>query len=180
MSLIPIRIYPDPVLRKVCEPVSEFDATLERLAADMVETMHAAPGVGLAASQVGIELRIAVVDLSVGEDPDQLITFVNPVISGASGSAVEVEGCLSIPGVSDKVIRPERFTLRAQDVEGNFFEVEAEDWLARAIAHEVDHLNGVLFVDHLTGLRRDRARRRLRRLASKGESQEWESAGVQV
>lgn len=180
MALLPIRIYPDPVLRKVCQPVVDFDEALARLESDLVETMHAAPGVGLAASQVGVELRIAVVDLSVGEDPDQLLTLVNPEISGKSGSAVEVEGCLSIPGVSDKVVRPERFTLRAQDVEGNVFEVEADDWLARAIAHEVDHLNGVLFVDHLTGLRRDRARRRLRRLASKGESQEWESAGVSV
>ncbi|HKI85206.1 MAG TPA: peptide deformylase [Thermoanaerobaculia bacterium] len=180
MSLLSIRIYPDPFLRKVCSPVTSFDAELARLASDMVETMHAAPGVGLAASQVGVDLRIAVVDLSVGEEPEQLFTMVNPEISGEGGSAVEVEGCLSIPGISDKVVRPERFTLRAQDVQGNAFELEAEDWLARAIAHEVDHLNGVLFVDHLTGLRRDRARRRLRRLAAKGESQEWERADVSV
>jgi peptide deformylase len=169
MAILPIRIYPDPVLRVKCPPVERFDAELGRLAAEMVETMHDAPGVGLAAPQVGVELRLAVVDLSVGKDPEQLLVLVNPEVTAASGSVIEVEGCLSIPELSDKVERAERITVRAQDLAGRPFELEADDWLARATLHEIDHLDGVLFVDRLRGLRRDRARRQLRRLAEARE-----------
>lgn len=169
MTVLPVRLYPDPVLRTRCSEVEVFDAALQRLAADMVETMHAAPGIGLAAPQVGVGQRLAAVDLSVGEDPDQLLLLVNPELSDPSGSSVEEEGCLSIPGLSDKVARPQKVRVRARDLEGEPFEMEAEGWLARAICHEVDHLDGVLFVDHLRGLRRERARRALRKL---GESPE--------
>jgi len=165
MAILPIRIYPDPVLRARCRPVEQFDAALRKLAADMVETMHAAPGVGLAAPQVGVELRLAVVDVSVGEDPAQLRVLVNPEIVRRDGSEAEVEGCLSLPGITDKVDRPLSITLRAQDLEGRPYELPAEDYLARAICHEVDHLDGILFTDHLRGLRRERARRQLKRLA---------------
>lgn len=165
MATLPIRLYPDPVLREKCPPVERFDDALRHLAADMVETMHAAPGVGLAAPQVGALLRLAVVDLSVGKDPEELLVLVNPEVLGEEGRATEVEGCLSIPDLTDKVERPERIRLRAQDLQGRHFELDAEDWLARAVLHEIDHLDGVLFVDRLRGLRKERARRALRKMA---------------
>jgi len=161
----PIRIYPDPVLRVRCPEVETFDDALARLAADMVETMHDAPGIGLAAPQIGVEQRVAVVDLSVGEDPEQVHVLVNPEVLEEEGRAIEVEGCLSIPGITDKVKRPLRIKVRAQTIAGEPFELEADDWLARAILHEIDHLDGVLFVDRLMGLRKDRAKRQLRKLA---------------
>lgn len=164
MAVLPIRTYPDPVLRVRCTEVEDFDADLAELAEDMVETMHQAPGIGLAAPQVGVEKRLAVVDLSVGEDPEQLVILVNPVLEEPQGSVVEEEGCLSIPGFTEKVTRPDRVKVKARGVDGAPVELEAEGWLARAICHEVDHLDGVLFVDRLRGLRRDRARRALRRL----------------
>jgi peptide deformylase len=165
MAILAIRIYPDPVLRVKCRAVTEFDAGLRKLAADLVETMHAAPGVGLAAPQVGVELRLAVVDVSVGEDPSQVRVLVNPEVVERSGLETEVEGCLSLPGISDKVDRPTAVTVRAQDLAGNPFELQAEGYHARAVCHEIDHLDGILFTDHLRGLRRERARRQLKKLA---------------
>jgi peptide deformylase len=165
MAILPIRLYPDPVLRVPCPPVETFDDALRKLAQDMAETMYDAPGVGLAAPQVGVEAQLAVVDVTVGKEPDQLFTFVNPKISQPQGREVDVEGCLSIPRYTDKVARPLKIHVEAQDLEGRTFEMEAEGWLARAICHEVDHLHGILFVDHLRGLRKDRARRALKRLA---------------
>jgi peptide deformylase len=166
MAVLPIRIYPDPVLRVKCRDVSEFDAALRKLASDMIETMHAAPGVGLAAPQVGVDLRLAVLDLSVGEDPKQIFVVVNPEVASREGSETAEEGCLSLPGISDKVERPTLVTVKAQDLGGRPIEIRAEEWLARAFCHEIDHLNGVLFTDHLRGLRRERAKRQLRRLAA--------------
>lgn len=165
MAILPIRIYPDPVLRVKTRRVEEFDTTLRKLASDMVETMHAAPGVGLAAPQVGSDLRIAVVDISVGEDPALLKILVNPEIVRREGMETEVEGCLSLPGITDKVDRPIAITVRAQDLSGKPFELEAADYMARAICHEVDHLEGILFTDHLRGLRKERVRRQLKKLA---------------
>lgn len=167
MAVLPIRIYPDPVLRESCAEVDSFDDELRRLAADMVETMHAAPGIGLAAPQVGDPRRLMVVDLSVGEDPDELRVFVNPRLVDEQGAAAEVEGCLSIPDLSDKVTRPEAIRVEARGLDGEPFSVAADGWLARAICHEIDHLDGVLFIDHLRGLRRERARRQLRRLVAR-------------
>mgnify|MGYP001826587086 CR=1 FL=1 len=164
MSVRPIRVYPDPVLRVRCPEVEAFDDALAKLVSDMVETMHAAPGIGLAAPQIGVERRVAVVDLSVGEDPEALLVLVNPEIFDHDGRETDVEGCLSIPDFTDKVMRPERIRVRALDVRGEAFELEAEGLLARAIQHEQDHLNGVLFIDHLRGLRRERAKRKLRHL----------------
>lgn len=169
---MPIRVYPDEVLRRECAAVEEFDDDLRRLVGDMVETMHAAPGVGLAAPQVGVEKRVMVVDLSVGEDPAQLHVFVNPEIVEEEGEVSDVEGCLSIPGISEKVERPQRIRVRARNVDGTEFEIEADDWLARAVCHETDHLDGVLFVDHLRGLRRDRVRRQLKKMRREQERQE--------
>jgi peptide deformylase len=169
MAILAIRIYPDPVLRVRCRKVETFDAGLRKLAANMVETMHAAPGVGLAAPQVGSELRLAVVDISVGEDPAAVHVLVNPEVVRREGLETDVEGCLSLPGINDKVDRPFAITVRAQNLAGESFELEAEDYLARAICHEVDHLDGVLFTDHLRGLRRERARRQLKKLAADQE-----------
>jgi peptide deformylase len=169
MAILAIRIYPDPVLRVRCRRVETFDAGLRKLAANMVETMHAAPGVGLAAPQVGSDLRLAVVDISVGEDPAAVQILVNPEVVRREGLETDVEGCLSLPGINDKVDRPFAVTVRAQTLEGESFELEAEDYMARAICHEIDHLDGILFTDHLRGLRRERARRQLRKLAADQE-----------
>ena len=170
MPILPIRLYPDPVLRVECPPVETFDEALQELANDMVETMYAAPGVGLAAPQVGVEKRLAVVDVSVGKEPGQLKILVNPRIVEQDGREVDSEGCLSIPGLSEKVRRPKVVEVVAQNLEGEEVQFEAEDFEARAICHEIDHLNGVLFVDHLRGLRKDRARRQLKRLLRSQET----------
>ncbi|HTQ79958.1 MAG TPA: peptide deformylase [Thermoanaerobaculia bacterium] len=166
MSILAIRLYPDPVLRERSQEVTQFDATLDKLVADMIETMHAAPGVGLAAPQVGISRRVAVVDVSVGKNPEDLHVLINPELTLKSGADVDVEGCLSLPGITDKVERPVRIQVKALDRQGQPYELEAEGFLARAVCHEIDHLNGVLFTDHLRGLRKERARRQLKRLAS--------------
>ncbi len=170
MAELPIRIFPDPVLRVRCPPVTVFDRKLKRLAEDMVETMHAAPGVGLAAPQVGVEKRLAVVDTSAGEEEGGVQVLVNPEILESDGREVDFEGCLSIPGISEKVERPARIRVRAVDLDGKPFEVEAEALVARAICHEIDHLDGVLFVDRLRGLKKEKARRALRRLAREMEA----------
>ncbi|MGB3562335.1 MAG: peptide deformylase [Thermoanaerobaculia bacterium] len=170
MAILPIRIYPDPVLRVHCRQVDEFDGELEKLAADMIETMHAAPGIGLAAPQVGVDTRLTVVDVSVGENEQELHILVNPELLEEHGQIVDVEGCLSIPEITDKVARPEKIRIRAQDLAGKPFELEVAELVARAICHEIDHLNGVLFVDHLTGLRRERAKRKLNRLSRQQET----------
>jgi peptide deformylase len=169
MAILAIRIYPDPILRVKCRPVSEIDARVKKLAADMVETMHAAPGVGLAAPQVGVDLRLAVVDVTIGEDPSQVTVLINPEVVERSGLDSDVEGCLSLPGITDKVDRPASVTVRAQDLEGRPIELVAEGFHARALCHEIDHLDGILFPDHLRGLRKERVRRQLKKLADEVE-----------
>jgi len=169
VSVLPIRLYPDAVLRVKCPEVTTFDEELAKLARDMVQTMYAAPGVGLAAPQVGVEKRLAVVDISVGEEKDGLHILVNPRIVEQLGTESDYEGCLSIPELSEKVVRPMNVTVEARDLEGAPFRLEAEDFLGRAICHEIDHLDGVLFVDHLRGLKKDKARRHLRRLRHEAE-----------
>ena len=170
MAILPIRIYPDPVLRVRCGDVVLFDDDLRRLVADMVETMHAAPGIGLAAPQVGVERRVAVVDISAGERAEDVLVVINPRLLREDGSDEDEEGCLSLPGITEQVRRPLSILLGATNGEGDGYELEAEGLLARAICHEVDHLDGVLFPDRLQGLRRQRARRALRRLAREQES----------
>lgn len=163
MAVRPIVLYPEPILRQRCAPVESFGAEIQRLAADMVETMHAAPGIGLAAPQVGVASRLLVVDLSVGEDPTQLHVLVNPQLLSAAGSELDTEGCLSLPDLTEKVERPSWVRIAALDPLGRAFELVAEGLLARAFCHEMDHLDGVLFIDRLHGLRRELAMRRLRR-----------------
>ncbi len=165
MAVKEIRLYPDPVLRSRCGKVTEFDAGLRQLAEDMIETMHAAPGVGLAAPQIGVETRLAVIDTSVGEDPAALHVLVNPRLAGDEGDDYDFEGCLSIPGTSEKVHRPATVKVTAQDLGGRPLEIELTGFEARVVCHEIDHLDGVLFIDRVRGLRRDRVRRQLKRLA---------------
>ena len=144
--------------------MEEFGPDLKRLIEHMIETMHDAPGVGLAAPQIGVELRVAVVDATAGMDPDAVRVLVNPRVVLSAGVATETEGCLSIPDFTEKVTRPATVRIEASDVDGCSFEMAADELEARAIQHELDHLNGVLFVDRLRGLRRQRARSYLRRL----------------
>lgn len=164
MAVLPILLYPDPVLRRVAREVDRFDDRLRALVADMAATMYDAPGIGLAAPQVGVEERVAVVDVGSGTPDSQLLVLVNPRLTAQSGSQPSEEGCLSIPGLTETIERPARVTVAALDADGRAFEVAAEGLLARALCHEIDHLDGILFVDRLTGLRKESARRKLRRL----------------
>ncbi len=166
MPVLPIRHYPDPVLRSPCAPVETFGPDLERLVEDMIETMHDAPGIGLAAPQVGVGLRVAVVDVTAGLDPAAVRVLVNPEITGSAGVDTDTEGCLSIPDFTEQVTRPATVRVAAWTREGSRYEIDAAELEARAIQHEVDHLDGILFVDRLRGLRRQRARSFLRRLRS--------------
>lgn len=168
MAIIPIRIYPEPVLRTKTARVEKIDNSLDRLIQDMVETMHAAPGVGLAANQVGVSLQLAVIDLSNREDDGDrhpLLVIINPEILSLAGSVVEEEGCLSIPDYAEKVKRAATVRVRAQDRTGKPFEIEAEGLLAKALQHEIDHLNGLLFVDRLSPLKKSIFKRRYKKSA---------------
>ncbi len=169
MSILPIRIYPDPVLRVQCPEVEVFDEGLRELARNMVDTMHAAPGIGLAAPQVGVETRLVVVDLSVGERPEDLLILVNPRITSEEGEDEDEEGCLSLPGITEKVRRPFSIRVTACDDIGERLDLEAEGLLSRAICHEIDHLDGLLITDRLRGLHREKAKRALKRLAREQE-----------
>jgi peptide deformylase len=141
---------------------------LEHLIADLVETCHAAPGVGLAAPQIGVNRRVAIVDLSVGEDPSAVIVLVNPIVVSAVGDQREEEGCLSVPDVSEKVVRPARVVVQAGDALLRVREIEGTGLLARALCHETDHLNGMLFVDRLRGLKREMTWRKIERRRARG------------
>jgi peptide deformylase len=161
--------YGDPVLEKPTKAITKFDAELEELAEDMFATMYAAQGVGLAAPQVGKSLRIAVVDVTGGKNPEAKIVLVNPEIIHAEGEKREEEGCLSIPGFRGYVVRPQFVTVKAQNTKGEWFEIRGEDLLARAFCHEIDHLNGILFLQHLSMLKRDLIKRRIKKLRKQGE-----------
>ena len=157
------------MLHQPAAPVETMTADIERLIDDMVETMYAAPGIGLAAPQVGVSLRIFVVDLSVGRDANGLITLINPVFVERHGMQLEDEGCLSIPGFNATVARPERVIVRGLDRHGNEQTLEGTGLLARAFQHEMDHLDGTLFVDRLRGIKKDLIVRKIRKLARAGE-----------
>ena len=168
--LLKIVKYGDPVLETPCEPVMEFDTPeLRQLVEDLFETMYEASGVGLAAPQVGLSRRLTVIDCSCGEGPDQKLVLINPEIVGTEGKQVGEEGCLSIPGFREDVKRAQKVTARAQDIEGEWFEFEGEELLARVILHENDHLNGILFLQHLRPLKRELIKRKIRKLRRKGE-----------
>jgi peptide deformylase len=164
--------YGDPVLEVKCEAVApeEFGPpALKQFVADMFETMYAARGVGLAAPQVGVKKRLTVIDPSAGDEPGEKLVLINPEILAKEGKLVEEEGCLSIPGFREPVERAQKTRVRAQDVEGNWFEVDGEDLLSRAMQHEYDHLDGVLFIHRLSPLKRDLIRRKIRKLQKAGE-----------
>ncbi len=167
--ILPILKYGAPELKRVSSPVDFFNGELDRIARNMIETMYAAPGIGLAAPQVGLNLRLTTVDLSVGEDKSRLFILCNPEIVSAEGEQKGEEGCLSIPEFSDTVVRPQRLVVRGQDQHGEPIEIQAEGLLARCLGHEIDHLNGVLFIDHLSVLKRNLILSRIRKLARSGE-----------
>ncbi len=171
MAIREIRKFPDPVLRQKTGRVEKIDRSIEKLIEDMVETMHAAPGVGLAANQVGVPLQLAVIDLTTREEREKgsqrpILVIINPEILSAEGSITEEEGCLSIPEYAETVKRAARVKVRAQDRAGKGFELEAEGLLAKALQHEIDHLNGLLFVDRLSPLKKSIFKRKYKKLTA--------------
>jgi len=165
----PILRYGDSLLHQPAAPVEAFDDGLQRLIDDMIETMYAAPGIGLAATQVGVRARVFVADTTVGRDRKGLIVMVNPAFVERDGMQLEEEGCLSIPGFNATVVRPSRAVLRGLDRHGEEQTVEAKGLLARAFQHEMDHLEGMVFVDRLRGIKRDLIVRRIQKLKRGGK-----------
>lgn len=161
--------YPDPVLEKVAEPVTRFDNELAKLVDDMFESMYAAEGIGLAAPQINISKRLTVIDTSFQKNPDDKIVLINPEIVAREGSQYEEEGCLSLPDVRDKVKRAAWVKVRAQNVKGEFFEIDGTELLARAFQHEIDHLDGILFFQHLSRLKKDLTLRSIRKRIKNGD-----------
>ncbi len=162
--------YGEPILEQAAEPVTEFGAAdLKELITDMWETMYSAKGVGLAAPQIGYSKRISVIDTSVGEDESKKIVIINPEVVSREGKQTGEEGCLSIPGFREPVTRANRVTIRAQNESGDHIELVGEELLARAFEHEIDHLNGTLFINHLSALKRDIIRRKIKKLQKAGE-----------
>ena len=167
--IYPILKYPDPVLARKADPVTVFDKALKKLADDMFESMYAAEGIGLAAPQIGLSKRLFIVDTSLGKNHDERLVLINPEIIDREGKQVEEEGCLSLPDIRDKVSRAFRVRMRAQDVDGKWFEIDGDELLARAFQHENDHLDGILFIDRISRLKRDLTLRRIRKLQKNGE-----------
>ena len=162
MAVLNILRYPDPRLHRIAEPVREVDEPIRQLVRDMAETMYAAPGIGLAATQVDVHLRVIVLDVSEGRD--QLRVFINPeIVERSADSKVYEEGCLSVPGIYDEVERPDRVTVRALDEHGNPFTLDADGLLAVCVQHEIDHLNGRVFVQYLSRLKQSRIRSRIQK-----------------
>lgn len=161
--------YPDPILQRPTEKITEFNEELRALADDMFESMYKAQGIGLAAPQIGVSQRITVIDLSNKENPDDKIILVNPEIVAREGKQYAEEGCLSLPDIREKVSRAAKVKVRAQNLEGNWFEMEGTELLARAFQHEIDHLDGVLFLWRLSALKRDLILRKIRKLQKTGE-----------
>ena len=168
-KIYPVVKYGDPILEKPTAAVENFDAELGQLTEDMFASMYAAQGVGLAAPQIGRGLRLAVIDVTGGKNPEAKIVLANPEIIHAEGEKREEEGCLSIPGFRGYVIRPQFVTVKAQNAKGESFEIRGEDLLARAFCHEIDHLNGILFIQHLSMLKRDLIKRKIKKLKKQGE-----------
>ena len=167
--IYPIVKYGQAVLEKPGGPVTQFDGLLEKLVADMFETMYAANGVGLAAPQIGLSLKLCVIDVSCGKDPTARLALANPEIIATEGEQAEEEGCLSLPDFRAKTARPLRATVRAQDLRGEELVLSGEGLLARAFCHEAEHLKGKLFISHLSRLKRDSIKRQIRRMVKAGE-----------
>lgn len=167
--IYPIVKYGDPVLETPGKPVTDFGDELQKLIADMFESMYAAQGVGLAAPQIGISLRLAVIDVSFKENPSAKLVLANPEIIKVEGKHTQQEGCLSIPEFRENVTRPKKVTIRAQDANGKWYEKTGEELLARAFVHETDHLNGKLYISHISALKRDLIKRKIKKLQKNGE-----------
>jgi len=167
--IYPIVKFGDPVLETPGKPVIEFDDKLKQLVEDMFESMYVAQGVGLAAPQIGISLRLSVIDVSFKEDPGMKLVLANPKIIKVEGKQAGTEGCLSIPDFRESVTRPKRVTVRAQNADGEWYECTGEDLLARAFVHEIDHLDGKLYISHISALKRDLIKRKIRKLKKLGE-----------
>ena len=165
----PILKYGSPELKIKSTPVTRFDEAIKTLAEDMLETMYAAPGIGLAAAQVGVNLRLMVIDITGGDEKGHQIIFTNPEITEQEGTEEAEEGCLSIPGFTATIERPRTVHVVGQDLEGNPQELDAEGILARAVCHEIDHLDGILYLDHASVLRRDLIKRKIQKLIRAGE-----------
>src|SRR5277367_5592367 len=161
--------YGAPVLESPTKPVETFDDELAKLCDNMFESMYVAQGVGLAATQIGLPMKLAVVDVSVGKNPEAKLVLANPEIISVEGDQREEEGCLSLPGFRGNVLRPAYVTVRAQNVKGETYEMRGEGLLARAFCHEIDHLDGILFLQHLSMLKRDLIKRRIRKLRKTGD-----------
>lgn len=168
-KIYPVVKYGDPILEKACAAITRFDAELKELTEDMFASMYAAQGAGLAAPQIGKSIRLTVVDVTAGKNPEAKIVLINPEIIHAEGEKREEEGCLSIPGFRGYVVRPQFVTVKAQNAEGEWFEMKAEDYLARAFCHEIDHLNGILYLSHLSMLKRDLIKRKIKKMKRQGE-----------
>src|SRR5271165_4999815 len=168
-KIYPIVKYGDPVLEKPGSTIKKFDAELEALAEDMFVSMYAAQGVGLAAPQIGKSIRLTVIDVTSGKNPEAKIVLINPEIIHAEGEVREEEGCLSVPGFRGYVVRPQFVTVKAQGIDGEPFELRGENLLARAFCHEIDHLNGILCLQHLGMLKRDIIKRKIKKLRKEGE-----------
>ena len=167
--ILTIRKYPDPVLSQPGEPVTEFDAELRKLVADMFETTYASQGIGLAAPQVGVSKRLTVIDLSMGKNPAERLVLINPEIISSEGKLYEEEGCLSFPDIREKVVRSAKVRIRAQDEKGKWFEMDGEELLSRCFQHEIDHLNGVLFIFRMSALKRNLNLRKIKKMQQEGE-----------
>jgi peptide deformylase len=167
--IYPIVKYGNPVLEKPAAPVTDFDDELKKLVEDMFESMYEAKGVGLAAPQIGISKRLAVIDVTFKENPREKLVLANPEIVHTEGKQTQSEGCLSIPDFRESVTRANKVTIRAQDVDGKWYEKTGEELLARAFLHETDHLNGKLYLSHLSALKRDLIKRKIRKLVKAGE-----------
>jgi peptide deformylase len=168
-KIYPIVKYGDPILEKSTATVKKFDAEFAQLTEDMFASMYAAQGVGLAAPQIGLSLRVAVVDVTGGKNPEGKVVLANPEVIHYEGEKREEEGCLSIPGFRGYVVRPQFVTVKAQNVNGEPFQIRGEDLLARAFCHEIDHLNGILFIQHLSMLKRDLIKRKIKKMRKLGE-----------
>lgn len=167
--ILPILKYGASELRKVSDPVDFFDDELEKIVKNMIETMYGSPGIGLAAPQVGLNIRLTTIDLSVGEDPGGRIILCNPEIVATEGTQKSEEGCLSVPDFNETVSRPLKMVVRGVDPKGEEIRIEAEGLLARCLSHEIDHLNGILFVDHLSPLKKSLIRNKIKKMAKAGE-----------
>jgi peptide deformylase len=167
--IYPIVKYGDPVLETPAQTITEFNEELKKLADDMFESMYAAHGVGLAAPQIGVSKRIVVIDINFKEDPKDKLVLINPEVIRTEGRQRGSEGCLSLPEFREDVTRPNIVTVRAQDLEGNWFETSGEELMARALMHETDHLNGKLYISHISALKRDLIKRKIKKLVRVGE-----------